>query len=671
MKSAHLAPKYTEKSASTQLTIAAADSAKFSMRWLFVLFMLCLLFLVGLHIVFANLQAEITARSTNERARLFIGEEVVRGIHGIEKDLYRLASTPNLAGLRRVKLALDEQLGKLRHDLVVLKDGGIVVRRISLNLEGRDEMVREVVYRPNRAHMRYVMELIEIAPLLDQLANKIQELETLLITSWNTQENNDRDAFFELHFDIDVFLKHVPPYFSRLEENANRLFFDSRERLNELEIELELHSRYLQWVEISLVLLVIILTSWAGWFFLKRIGQANKKLAETLEEMRLAKNAAERASKAKSEFVSRMSHELRTPLNAIIGFAELLEAEPLSLSHKNYVNLIGNSGKHLMELINAVLDHAKIEAGSLTLEHIPFDLVAEIESVKTIVGERAHSKGLNFVANLDTQLPRVVVGDPTRLRQILINLLINAVKFTEQGAVDLCIAAEQNLVVFSVRDSGIGMDPAALARLFKPFSQADDSITRKFGGTGLGLLISKELIEAMGGDIEVESTIGVGSVFRFGLPLPAAPLPLDLPAPPALIDQHVDLATLVAGRILLVDDNQVNQKLAGAMLNRLGLTYDFADNGIVALQKLAVTSYILVLMDMEMPEMDGVTATIQIRADEIAQKSGHLPIIAMTANAMQEDRDRCFIAGMDGYISKPVRLSALEAEIRRLFQREV
>lgn len=413
--------------------------------------------------------------------------------------------------------------------------------------------------------------------------------------------------------------------------------------------------------------LVMILAGLLGMFFLRRIKVANQRLETALEEMRSAKNAAERASRAKSEFVSRMSHELRTPLNAIIGFAELLDAEPLSPSHKNYVNLINSSSKHLMELINAVLDHAKIEAGSMTLEKIAFDFHAAIDAVRTIVSERASAKGLEFVASIDPGLPHFVIGDPTRLRQILINLLVNAVKFTEQGSVELRIAPEGGRIIFSVRDTGIGMDEVALSRLFKPFSQADDSVTRKYGGTGLGLMISRELIEAMGGTIEAESAPGTGSVFWFWLPLQAADARLNDETRPTLSAHLQDVATLIQGRVLLVDDNRVNQQLAGAMLDRLGLAYDFADNGAHALRRLASADYALVMMDMEMPEMDGVAATREYRREEAEKGRTRLPIIAMTANALQEDRKRCFTAGMDGYISKPISLSALQDELRRIF----
>jgi len=639
-----------------------------SITWLMGIAITCLLVVLGLKVFFDNLQDELREKSANERARLFVGEEIVRGIHGIEKELYRMVATTNAVGLARVHRDIDLQLEKLIHDLEVLKSGGTVQRKILLNLEGRDEMVREATYRPDADSQSYVMELIEIVPLLDHIRTKPHELEALLTQRQDCLEQQDRTCLIRVLPEIAVFLKQIPPYFERLDENANRLFFDSSERLRELEDQLTIQRANLKKFEMVLIALVMILAGLAGMLFLRRINQANRELEGALDEMREAKESAERASRSKSEFVSRMSHELRTPLNAIIGFAELLEAETLSPSHKNYVNLINSSGKHLMELINAVLDHAKIEAGGMTLEKIAFDFSATIEDVKTIVAERANTKGLDFIASIAADLPRFVVGDPTRLRQILINLLVNAVKFTERGSVELRIAPENDRMVFSVRDTGIGMNEAALARLFKPFSQADDSVTRKFGGTGLGLMISKELIEAMGGSIEVESASGVGSVFWFWLPLQAAP---GMPAASAGAvgnASSASVAELIPGRILLVDDNRVNQQLAGAMLDRLGLAYECADNGADALRRLASADFALVLMDMEMPEMDGVTATRQYRAREAELGvTDLLPIIAMTANALQEDRERCFDAGMNGYISKPISLTALQDEMRRLF----
>jgi CheY-like chemotaxis protein len=369
-----------------------------------------------------------------------------------------------------------------------------------------------------------------------------------------------------------------------------------------------------------------------------------------------------------------MSHELRTPLNAVIGFAELLQAEPLNPTQQHYVELINSAGKHLMELINAVLDNAKIEAGSLVLEQIDFDLIDLLESVRGMVQERASAKGLAFTLQRPDELPRLFRGDPTRLRQVLINLIVNAIKFTETGLVELGITRHNGEIGFHVRDTGIGMDAATLERLFKPFAQADNSITRKYGGTGLGLLISKELVAAMGGQIQVKSQLGSGTCFSFHIPLQqtddSARPRCDSPA--ASAQTHATppdraAASGFKGRVLLVDDNRVNQQLGVAMLRRLQIECDLAEHGLHALDRLDAHQYSLVLMDMEMPEMDGLTATRTLREREHRLGLARTPVIAMTANALAEDRQRCFDAGMDGYVAKPISLNALDSEIRRLF----
>lgn len=396
-------------------------------------------------------------------------------------------------------------------------------------------------------------------------------------------------------------------------------------------------------------------------------GRRTEDLERREREIHLAKEKAEAASRAKSEFVSRMSHELRTPLNAIIGFTEILKGEPLLPSQYSYVHLIANAGQHLLDLINTVLDHAKIEAGKLTLESVPFNLRELIDTVITMVDQQASAKGLVFETFCSQDLPSFIVGDPTRLRQILINLLSNAIKFTEQGTVTLRMATEDHWLYFSVRDTGIGMNEVTRSHLFQAFSQADESIARKFGGTGLGLLIARDLLQAMGGKIEVDSAPGAGTCFFGQLPLHlptkgvAPPLPVTTPE----IDQQL-ANPLVGRRILVVDDNSINRKLTGILLERMDIVVSTAENGRAALERIARGGLDLVLMDVEMPEMDGLEATRTWRAVEAKRGVARLPIIALTANAMAEDRVRCDAAGMDGYVVKPIVVAQLRSELERV-----
>jgi signal transduction histidine kinase/ActR/RegA family two-component response regulator len=659
-------------------TTGGADIQSSRFLWLIGIFVVSLMLVVGLKMFFSHLYDEIGERSANERARLFIGEELVSTLLRIEKDVYQMNTLTSPVAQSRMEEHIRQHVVKMQHDLSVLKSGGHVKQVIYLNVEGHDQMVREVEYRPDPEARGYVMESIEIAPQLDQIIAKVVALRELLAKRAQLRENNDSKGLFALEHEIAVYLKHIPPYFFRLNENANRLFFDSSDRLKELERQLAAQRDRFKTTEMVLVALIISLATVAGFVFARQINEANRRLRLALDEMRTAKEEAERASRTKTDFVSRMSHELRTPMNAILGFSQLLESESLTPEHRDYVGEINRAGAHLLELINKVLDLSKIEAGQLTIEHIPFDLRKTLNEVAALVSENAKNKGINLQFITAPELPTRVMGDPTRLRQVLINLIGNAEKFTHEGSVEIRIESEATdgegspRIRFSVKDSGIGMDAAALSRLFQPFAQADESTTRKFGGTGLGLKISQDLVHAMGGNIQVESEPGRGSCFWFSLPaIPATEQEED--NKPELNSEPVASMPVPAseetgslhGHVLLVEDNRINQMVATRMLAKLGLTYDIANHGGESLQRLAERDYDLILMDMEMPQMDGPEATRKIRAMESENNNKRIPIIAMTANAMQEDRDNCLASGMDDHLSKPVEMTRLNELLRQ------
>jgi len=389
-----------------------------------------------------------------------------------------------------------------------------------------------------------------------------------------------------------------------------------------------------------------------------------KRLELALEQSR---READAANEAKSRFLANMSHEIRTPMNAIIGLTHLAHGHTTEPKVREQLGKVEDSAQNLLGLLNDILDFSKIEAGRMTLEHIAFDLWSVLDRVEGLMAERAGEKGLLLRVLRPDRLPRDLVGDPLRLGQVLLNLVSNAIKFTEVGEVRVEIefaevGEDQVRLGFAVIDTGIGMDRNQQSRLFSAFTQADSSTTRRFGGTGLGLTICKELVGLMGGDLEVQSTAGKGSRFSFQLDLRRADPDWRTP-PPVEADEQ---SALLGARVLVVDDNVINLEVASEMLRQSGAQITTAANGREALAQLALGEFDAVLMDLQMPVMDGFVATQRIR--EQPRLHG-LPVLAMTANAMSGDRERCLAAGMDDHIPKPIDPDRLRRTLARWVRR--
>ncbi len=437
-------------------------------------------------------------------------------------------------------------------------------------------------------------------------------------------------------------------------------------------------------VWLTLAQLVLLLVASGSLVVRQRRMEAERRAMEQLtDELREAHFHAEAANRSKSQFLANMSHELRTPFNGLMGMLGLLQTTPVSPQQADFIQTAQESASHLLTLLNDILDFSALESNKMALKPVPLEIPRLLSEVSALMLPLAKSKGLEFqIQTADGTFP-VVLADETRVKQILFNLINNAIKFTSAGSVHMQVlersrSLETLDIAFEIRDTGIGIEPVALTRLFQRFYQVEDSSTRRFGGTGLGLEISQSLARMMNGEINVQSTVGEGSTFTVLLGFPISPVAVESIAPAPSLSMLVSQATTLpvplpstdspessamAMRILVVEDHLINQKLVGVLLGRMGCSISYCENGQLALDLVQQEAFDLILMDVNMPVMDGLAATRLIRA--LPGVVAQTPIVVLTADVMNEAKDRAMKAGANEFVSKPVKLDQLRAIIQK------
>ena len=513
-------------------------------------------------------------------------------------------------------------------------------------LEDNENYLSDVVSR--------FKELKKLAPDQEQLAS-IDFLVLLL----NDEIQFADEVIFQYELNPENAIAHIKKgrgrfLMSRIISEFNKIHDIEETKFKEIVLRNQLDSKLVQRMDQSAYIFAFLLVSICIWFLFRDINKREKLEKELLITQKKAQDAAN----IKEQFMANMSHEIRTPLNAIIGFNNRLIKTKLDDEQQEYVAAVQSSGENLLTIINDILDFSKIEAGMVSIEKIRFNLQSLLQSVCTMFFIQAKERNVDLKLHLSEKTPHLILGDPNRLTQILINLIGNALKFTHHGKVDIFVDvnyedSKNTTIEFKIKDTGIGISEEKISEIFERFTQAKSDTSRKYGGTGLGLSIVKKLVELQSGTITVTSKKDEGTTFKFMIPYKKAPL-LE-PEQKTKQQQHTLPSLKNAVKILIVEDNLLNQKLAGFMLKDFGFAFDICENGKLAVEKLKHDVYDLILMDIQMPEMDGYEATGFIR-DKLVLK---LPIIAMTAHALPGERDKCISLGMTDYISKPIKENVL------------
>jgi len=656
----------TNQRTSARIIIMITKTA--SMKYLILLTSLFIIgasSLVWLNSYFQSKFDELDLQEANEQAHIAIGEVILDQINLIERNYYQLFLIQNDKLLEKLLKSTDKLFGIVQHSFDVLENGGTISVIRELNLVKVDDFItREIHYRLTDSQ-DISLEAIDLKPKLALLKKHFDTLVLLIRERNQARENNNFEQNKVINRKITLAIKTTDSHFVRMRENASRLYYDGTQNLNNLQKKLQNRKKLNNRMQSAWIIGIICTVLVFSLLIARQIEMINRELV-------LATEQANAASQAKTDFLANMSHEIRTPMNGVIGMTRLvLNMELGDEQRKLLVNVL-YSAESLLGILNDILDFSKIEAGQLTLEDKNFSLSKMINNVVSTLAFQADDKKIFLKNNSDfSQTIDFIIGDELRLKQILINLIGNAIKFTSQGGVTVAVKTKEQTqkkvtLLFTVTDTGVGISEDKQATIFESFSQADVSTAREFGGTGLGLAICKKLVMMMNGTIQVESKLDQGSTFFFTIDVLQGTEEKTVESDLTQNDLHA-----YSFNILLVEDNLINRELARIVLEQHGQQVTEAQNGLDALTILSEKTFDIILMDMQMPKMDGVTAAQIIRNcekgisgnQELSKsieeklidnlKGQRIPIIALTANVLERDRQKCIEVGMDNFLTKP------------------
>ena len=738
--------------------------------------------IVIIHNVFSDIRNNLDASVKNEYSRYKIGEYILKEISFIEANFYKMGIITKLRAIEPIQNEIEKEIQNVLGAIEILEKGGVLKSHIKLNLIEANSIVDEIYFKAD--DKKLVFEAIDLIPKLNELREKVSEMHEIMKIKILISEASNTDilannAYKNDSFKIELFFKQIPTLFIRMQENSNRLLYDSKKNITTLEKNIEIEKEYyknLEYIFTYIVMIIIVLT---GFLLIRQILRKNKELEEITKKAKKSEEEALIANETKSKFLANMSHEIRTPLNAIIGFSDILSSSNMEANDKEKAEIISKSAKALLNIINDILDISKIESGKYEVSKTNFDLKDLLEQIVQLYAVNTKEKNIRFLYTLDESIPNFVFSDETKLKQVLSNIISNAIKFTPNNGkvsfdVKLLTLNENTASVrFSVKDEGIGISPENQKSIFEPFSQADGTISRKYGGTGLGLAISLNIIKMLGSEIKLISKENEGSLFYFDLDLvvqdvsnfdssklkydfaicniiedteniknhlasvvkyfgrihqgdediescekidlifcfgdpqfyeklsrrkerfkcpvvyvgnmdkinnnnimkPLMDYFLDVPiygskifniiAESKLIEKDVqktenkiETKENFSGQILVAEDNPNNQLLIKIVLQKLGLDVTIVENGQLAVEKYQNEKYDLIFLDINMPVMDGLTALKLIREYE-KEIQRYTPIVALTANTINGDREKYIDEGMDNYLSKPLERNQL------------